>query len=76
MCIEGGLAVIEKHYTISELCERLKMSFERIRQLVRNEPGVLRIEPATPAKRRTRLMYRIPESVVQRILRRVTNPAT
>jgi hypothetical protein len=68
--------VIEKHYTINELCEPLNMSFERVRQLVRNEPGVLKIEPAKPSKRRTRVMYRIPESVVQRILRRSSNPAT
>ena len=68
--------MIEKHYTINELCKPLNMSFERVRQLVRNEPGVLKIEPTTPAKRRTRVMYRIPESVVQRILRRSSNPAT
>ena len=35
--------VIEKHYTINELAERLTMSFERTRQLVMDEPGVLRI---------------------------------
>ena len=42
--------MIEKHYTINELCKPLNMSFERVRQLVRNEPGVLKIEPTTPAK--------------------------
>jgi len=67
--------VIEKHYTINELCEILKMSFERVRQLVRNEPGVLRFAPECPSKRRTRIMYRVPESVLQRILRRSANPA-
>jgi len=67
--------MIEKYYTINELCEILKMSFERVRQLVRNEPGVLRFAPECPGKRRTRIMYRIPESVVQRILRRSANPA-
>jgi hypothetical protein len=49
--------VIEKHYTINELAERLTMSFERTRQLVMDEPGVLRIAAKTPGERRTRTMY-------------------
>jgi hypothetical protein len=65
---------IEKHYTIKDLCNLLSMSFERVRQLVMNEPGVVVLAPATPNKRRTRKMYRIPESVVHRILRRSANP--
>jgi hypothetical protein len=69
-------SMIEKHYTINELSEQLHMSFERTRQLVKDEPGVLRFAPqSTNAKHRTRTMYRIPESVVQRILRRSSNPA-
>jgi|SRR5271156_6750930 len=66
---------LEKHYTINDLCDLLSMSFERVRQLVMNEPGVVVLPPNAPSKRRTRKMYRIPESVVQRILRRSTNPA-
>ena len=66
--------VIEKHYTINELAERLTMSFERTRQLVMDEPGVLRIAAKTHGERRTRTMYRIPESVIERILRRSANP--
>jgi hypothetical protein len=42
-----GDQVIEKHYTINELAELLTMSFERMRQLVMDEPGVLRIAPKT-----------------------------
>jgi hypothetical protein len=37
--------MIEKHYTITELSEQLNMSFERTRQLVKDEPGVLRFAP-------------------------------
>ena len=65
---------IEKHYTINDLADLLSMSFERVRQLVKDEPGVLVLSPSAPSKRRTRRMYRIPESVVRRILRRSTNP--
>ena len=71
-----GDQVIEKHYTINELAELLTMSFERMRQLVMDEPGVLRIAPKTQGERRGRTMYRIPESVVQRILPRSANPAS
>jgi hypothetical protein len=61
------------------------MSFERVRQLVMNEPGVLVVPPSTPkgtaartgtikSSKRTRNSYRIPDSVVQRLLRRYANP--
>ena len=62
---------IEKHYTINDLTERLNMSFEKARQLVMNEPGVLRFAPPKKnGKPASRTMYHIPESVLQRILRR------
>ena len=68
--------MIEKHFTINELSELLNMSFERTRQLVKDEPGVLRFATAEKsAKPGLRTMYRIPESVAQRILRRSANPA-
>lgn len=71
----ASASVIEGHYyTINELSDLLGMSFERTRQLVKDEPGVHRFGHGTPGKR-TRIMYRIPESVVQRILRRSANPA-
>lgn len=66
---------IEKHYTINDLCDLLSMSFERVRQLVMNEPGVIVLSPNNPSKRRTRRMYRVPASVLLRILRRSANPA-
>jgi len=74
MSAASPLPAIERHYTINDLCERLSMSFERVRQLVMNEPGVIVLSPSGPTKRRTRKMYRIPESVVVRILRRCANP--
>jgi hypothetical protein len=67
--------MLERHYTIAELAGILNMSFERTRQLVKDEPGVLRFAPRPEALGRSRIMYRIPESVVQRILRRSANPA-
>lgn len=68
-------APIEKHYKIRYLEERLSLSYERVRQLVLNEPGVVVLPPTkAQSKRRTRNTYLIPESVVLRILRRCTNP--
>ena len=68
--------MIEKHYTINELSQLLNMSFERTRQLVKDEPGVLRFAAEGKRNRQgRRTMYRIPESVLQRILRRSANPA-
>ena len=69
---------IEPFYTVNQLAKLLAMSFERVRQLVRNEPGVVVVPPQRPESKRgkrTRVMYRIPQSVVSRILRRYTNPA-
>ena len=65
----------EKHYTIAEFAEILNMSFERTRLLIKDEPGVLKFGPKHPTPvRRVKYTYRIPESVVRRILRRSANP--
>jgi hypothetical protein len=68
--------MIEKHYTMAEVAEVLRISPERARQMFMCEPGVLRFAPdvATGGRAR-RTMYRIPESVLQRIIRRSANPA-
>lgn len=65
---------IEKHYTINDLKDILNMSFGKVRLMVKDEPGVLRFSPLKKnGKVSGRTMYRIPESVVQRILRRSAN---
>jgi hypothetical protein len=80
MAETSPLPAIEHHYTINDLAKMLSMSFERVRQLVMNEPGVLVFapEPSIISRRRTsdrrRHTYRIPASVVHRILRRCANP--
>jgi hypothetical protein len=62
------MLTVEKHFTINELAELLNMSFGKARLLIKDEPGVLKFGDK-------RMMYRIPESVVQRVLRRCSNPA-
>lgn len=69
----------EQYYTIGDIADILKTSLEKTRLMIKDEPGVLRIVPDQPKGRkkapRQKIMYRIPESVVQRILRRSANPA-
>jgi hypothetical protein len=71
--------MIERHYTINDLSELLQTSLSKTRLMVKDEPGVLRILPKPPVGRkrmpREKIMYRIPQSVVERILRRSANPA-
>ncbi len=72
--LEKVLAV-ERQYTINELCDLLNMSFSTVRLLVKDEPGVLRFQTSKRGSaKRARTMYRIPESVVKRIIRRCANP--
>jgi len=65
--------MLEKHYTIKQVAELLQISRDRAWRMVKDEPGLLRIAPkVTPSPRQH--LYRIPESVLQRILRRNANP--
>jgi hypothetical protein len=59
---------IDRQYTIKELATALNIGVEKARQLVKDEPGVLKLT------NNKRMMYRVPESVVKRIIRRCSNP--
>ena len=63
----------EMHYKPDQLAERWGVSAFKIRELFQDEPGVIRIgNPATRFKRK-RYLLRIPESVAERVHRRITN---
>lgn len=63
--------VVEQHYSPAELAEAWGVSVETIRCIFRDEPGVLKIKrPATKTKRGY-LTLRIPESVAERVHRRM-----
>jgi hypothetical protein len=65
------LPAMERHYTPLELSESWGLSTEVVRALFRDEPDVLKIRrPATRTKRGY-LTLRIPESVAQRVHRRM-----
>jgi len=66
-------AALEQHYTPDQLGAIWGLSADTMRRLFEREPGVLIIEHIkTKAKRRYRTL-RIPESVAQRVHRRMTN---
>jgi hypothetical protein len=65
-------AVGELHFSPEQLGERWNLSADTVRRLFEKEPGVLVIERKRSHARRYRTL-RIPESVAQRVHRRLTN---
>jgi hypothetical protein len=59
----------ETHHTINELAEQWHYGRETVRQLVKAEPGVLRLRQG---KKRKNITYSIPSSVAVRIHARLT----
>jgi hypothetical protein len=70
---EAGAGYREQHFTPAELADRWKLSADVIRVLFEKEPGVLVIgdQVSSRSKRRYRTV-RIPESVVDRVHRRLS----
>jgi hypothetical protein len=64
----------ERHYTVAELSELWSLSPDVVRRLFEREPGVFVIgDQGTRSKRRYTTL-RIPQSVVERVHRRLCNP--
>ena len=66
-----AVSATEKHFTPDELAELWGVSAETIRITFRGEPGVLRLQQPTKGKRQYVLM-RIPESVAERVHRKLS----
>jgi transcriptional regulator GlxA family with amidase domain len=60
----------ERHYSVEELAEAWGMSDDFVRRLFLREPGVVVFFNHRPGKRVYRVL-RIPESVAQRVHRRM-----
>ena len=70
----SGRRCTERHYSVAEVCEMWSLSPQVIRELFEHEPGVLVVgSEATRTKRRYRTL-RIPETVLERVHRRLSNP--
>jgi hypothetical protein len=66
---------IERHFSVKELAVLWSLSEKTIRRLFENEPGVIEIGSAEERFRRTYITRRIPESVAQRVHRRLRRSA-
>jgi hypothetical protein len=63
----------EPHYRISDLAAQWHLGRETLRQLIKDEPGVVKIRAGRKQKNTT---YSIPQSVAQRVHTRLLNPPT
>ena len=67
-----NLIVDERHYAPADLAKVWGVDVEKIRNLFRSEPGVLKIGEKNPRGRRMYLTLRIPESVAVRVHKRLS----
>ena len=66
----AGVA-FERHYCVNEVARMWGLSERTIRRIFGNEPGVFKWESAETRYKRGYTTLRIPESVVQRVHRRL-----
>jgi hypothetical protein len=66
------MLAVERHYDVAEIASLWNFSRDKVRDIFANEPGVLVIANKAAHKRRYRTM-RIPESVLMRVHRRLSN---
>lgn len=71
--IPANTTPTEHHFTAKEVAEEWNLSQDTIYRSFSNEPGVLLIVSEKKKYRRTRRTLRIPESVKNRVYRRLQN---
>lgn len=62
----------ERHYAVGEIGALWNLSSDAVRKLFQDEPGVLVLGDQASPHRRRYTTLRIPESVLQRVYRRMT----
>ena len=62
----------ETHYSLADLAKQWRIGRETVRRLVKDEPGVCRIQLG---KKKSMCRYSVPDSVARRIHTRLFNPA-
>ena len=65
----------EKHYSVPEVAKMWKLSDEKIRELFRDEPGVLKLDCPETLRKRGYCTLRIPQSVLDRVHQRLHGKA-
>ena len=69
--LAGALA--ERYYSVKEIADLLELSRDSVRKLFQNEPGVLVLGDQSSKYKRRYTTLRIPESVLRRVVRRMSN---
>jgi hypothetical protein len=64
----------ERHYSVAEIGELWSLSTDVVRQLFEREAGVIVIGDPAPRGKRRYTTLRIPQSVLERVHRRLRNP--
>jgi hypothetical protein len=67
-----AFSIDEKHFTATELAQAWGVSAETIRQIFRNEQGVLKIGKSGTRVKRGYFTLRIPMEVAERVHRRLS----
>ena len=62
----------ERHYSPAQLAEQWSLSEDTVRRIFEREPGVLFFENPERISSRRRRTIRIPESVAERVYRRLS----
>lgn len=62
----------ERHYSVDEIARLWNLSKDSVRRLFRNELGVIAISPRQRRGTRSYVTLRIPESVAERVHRRLS----
>jgi|SRR5580700_10347992 hypothetical protein len=62
------------NYTVAELAQEWALSSDKIRELFKEEPGVLKLRDENAGKKRKRkyVTFRIPPDVARRVARRIS----
>jgi hypothetical protein len=70
--ISGISGFTERHYAIAEIAGLWNLSSDAVRKLFQDEPGVLVLGGQGAPHKRRYTTVRVPESVLQRVHRRMT----
>jgi hypothetical protein len=63
----------ERHYSVAEVADLWNLGTDAVRRIFQNEPGVLVLGGNGAPHKRKYTTLRIPQSVLQRVHRRMTN---
>jgi hypothetical protein len=62
----------ERHFSVAEIAAMWSLSQDAVRKIFQNEPGVLALGGSGAGHKRRYLTLRVPQSVVERVHRRMT----